>query len=93
MSRLRSRVLRAAGVASLFMTSLAIADMTAATTTTEPDSGRLRFCGPTSVRGGDTRRVSRPLDGTGRGSARRVPLRRRTVRSNGAAESGGAFGG
>jgi hypothetical protein len=59
MSRLRCRVLLAGGVSSGFMTSLAIVDATAATTTTEPNSGQLRFCGPTRVRGVDTRRVSR----------------------------------
>jgi hypothetical protein len=39
MSRLRSRVLSAVGASSLVLTSLAIADTTAATSTTEPGSG------------------------------------------------------
>jgi len=39
MSRLRSRVLTAVGASSLVLTSLAIADTTAATSTTEPGAG------------------------------------------------------
>ena len=39
MSRLRSRALIAAGASTLLLTSLAIVDTTAATSTTEPDSG------------------------------------------------------
>jgi hypothetical protein len=49
MSRLRSRVLPAVGASSLVLTSLAVADMTAATSTTEPGSGAV---GSTAVVGG-----------------------------------------
>ena len=67
MSRPRLASWLAAGVSSLLLTSVAIADTTAATTTTEPDSGAVEILPPDeSLRWGDARRMGRPLGGSGR---------------------------
>ena len=54
MSRLRSRVLLAVGVSSLLLTSLAIADTTVATSTTEPEPGAVEILPPDESCGGAT---------------------------------------